>query len=365
MITVLYISSQTAWRGGELQLVYLLDNVCSNPEFQTLVLCPTNSELSKYCNINNISCITFKNCLSSRLKTALSLGKICKVAGVSLIHAQDSHSLGMVAVANMLSINKLPVVAQRRVVFKIKNNFSSKYKYNSKLVKKVICDSNKVKYMVLQILSYPDKACTIYAGIDVEKFFNTHKNNKLHCLLKVDDSVRLVGNVAAITPEKGYFTFVDVASVITQKYDDVIFVIIGDGKDKTAIEKYIAEKNLVGKVLLTGFRDDVHELLPDLDVLLVTSIEEGLGMNILEAFAARTPVTATNAGGIPEIVIDEKTGLLANVGDADKLAEDVVNLLENNTLRDEMVANAAEVVKQHSKNFTVEAVINVYKEILQ
>ena len=88
-------------------------------------------------------------------------------------------------------------------------------------------------------------------------------------------------------------------------------------------------------------------------------------MNILEAFAARTPVTATNAGGIPEIVIDEKTGLLANVGDADKLAEDVVNLLENNTLRDEMVANAAEVVKQHSKNFTVEAVINVYKEILQ
>ena len=81
-------------------------------------------------------------------------------------------------------------------------------------------------------------------------------------------------------------------------------------------------------ILLTGFRTDIFEVFPELDILLFTSKEEGLGTTVLDAFACEVPVVATAGGGIPEMVIHQKTGWLAAIGYAEQLAEGVEQILD-------------------------------------
>jgi glycosyltransferase involved in cell wall biosynthesis len=104
----------------------------------------------------------------------------------------------------------------------------------------------------------------------------------------------------------------------------------------------VAEKKLTDKFHFLGFRPDVPTLIADFDIFLFTSKTEGLGTSILDAFAAGIPTVATNAGGIPEIIVNNKTGLLCPVKDPKKLAQAVENLLSNELLAEKLVAGAKE-----------------------
>ena len=74
---------------------------------------------------------------------------------------------------------------------------------------------------------------------------------------------------------------------------------------------------------MTGFRKDIPKILPELDIFLFSSKTEGLGTSLLDAFACQVPVVATNAGGVPELIIHEKTGLLSPTKDPQSLAKNV------------------------------------------
>ena len=117
------------------------------------------------------------------------------------------------------------------------------------------------------------------------------------------------------------------------------------------IEQKIEKLGLQKMFYLTGFRNDVADILPELDLMLMTSVTEGLGTTILDAFACAVPVVATAAGGIPEIVIHEKTGLLAAVGDVQGLASQVNRMMKDRELRDRLIEGAT----SHLDNFSREA----------
>lgn len=91
----------------------------------------------------------------------------------------------------------------------------------------------------------------------------------------------------------------------------------------------ISDLKLNANVHMLGFRDDIVEVMQSLDIFLITSVTEGLGTIVLEAFAAGVPVVATRAGGIPEMVEDGITGLLAPIGDADALAAATMRILDD------------------------------------
>lgn len=101
-----------------------------------------------------------------------------------------------------------------------------------------------------------------------------------------------------------------------------------------------------------------------MDVLLFTSKEEGLGTTILDAFACKVPVVATAAGGIPEIITNEKTGLLAPVGDAQTLAHYVEKILADRNLREQLIENAWQKVKYFSKENMAKKTLEVYQSLL-
>src|SRR5690606_28372567 len=107
------------------------------------------------------------------------------------------------------------------------------------------------------------------------------------------------------------------------------FLAIGQGHLEEELKAYAQEQGVSDKIIFTGFRNDIPQIFPELDVLLFSSRTEGLGSTILDAFACGVPVVSTNAGGIPEIVTNEETGLLAPVGDATALANNVLRVLQD------------------------------------
>ena len=110
---------------------------------------------------------------------------------------------------------------------------------------------------------------------------------------------------------------------------------MGEGEERSAIERLISELHLNDTVRLLGTRRDIGRLLQAADMFLLTSVSEGIPLTLIEAMATGLPCVATRVGGVPEVVIDGETGLLTNVGDAASLAKCLNRLAAEPTLREQ------------------------------
>ena len=123
----------------------------------------------------------------------------------------------------------------------------------------------------------------------------------------------------------------------------------------------VQEKGLQNDLIFTGFRNDVPDILPEVDLFLITSKTEGLGTTILDAFAAGVPVVATKAGGIPEIVRHRETGLLADLGDSQVLATYLHEMLNDAALRGGIIERSKQWVRMFSKEKVAEETLKIYR----
>ena len=157
-------------------------------------------------------------------------------------------------------------------------------------------------------------------GIDLERFGAAEP--------ALEKAGPLVGNVARLAEQKGQRYLLEAAARVVERRPDVRFVLVGEGELRPALESRARELGLGDRVLFTGAREDVPELLASLDVFAFPSLFEGLCVAVIEAQAAGVPVVATPVGGIRETVEDGKTGLLVPPRDAQALAGAILRLLE-------------------------------------
>lgn len=127
----------------------------------------------------------------------------------------------------------------------------------------------------------------------------------------------------------------------------------------------IEDRGLGKHFVVTGFRHDIEDVFPELDIFLHPSETEGLGSSILDAFVCKVAVVATRAGGIAEIVREEETGLLAEVKDSTALAQQVMRLAENPQLRQQLIDRAWAFVQDFSKHRFAERHLQLYRETCQ
>lgn len=136
----------------------------------------------------------------------------------------------------------------------------------------------------------------------------------------------LAASVAVLRWGKGLDLLLDAAPQVLETRPEVRFVIAGDGPERDALESRVSELELDGRVAFAGFRNDVHDLLAAADFLVLPSREDAFPTVLLEAAAAGLPVAAAEVGGVGEIVVAGKTGLLVPAEDPAALAEAVVGL---------------------------------------
>ena len=357
---MLHIATALSWRGGEQQAAYLLEELVG--EVEAVMLCSEGSKMAEFCDENGFTYVTHKKKNSLDLGYAKKIKAMCKEKQIDLIHVHDAHAHTFSILAASVFGNKTPILLSRRVDFPIKENLFSKYKYNLSAIKKILCVSETIKRITAAGINDRSKLETVYSGIDLTKF--KLASEKLRKELKVDANSFLIGNTSALADHKDYFTFIDVAERIIKQHNYCHFVVMGDGPMKSEIESYAASKKLNGKFTFTGFRNDIAEVLAELDLFLITSKTEGLGTSILDAFACKVPVVGTAGGGIAELIENETTGLLCEVKNIEQLTLAVERMMQDEALRKKCVAKAYEKVQLFSKKNTALNTLNFYREVV-
>nr|WP_262895952.1 glycosyltransferase family 4 protein [Marivirga aurantiaca] len=181
----------------------------------------------------------------------------------------------------------------------------------------------------------------------------------------INEDITIIGNSSAIAPHKDYFTFVDTARHMVENISKKVhFFIIGKGPLENEIRAYITQSKMDEYITMTGFLQNINEVLPSLDIFFISSETEGLGTSIIDAFASKVPVVATAAGGIPELVKHEQTGLLAPVRDTEMLATLINKMILDKELRNNMIENAWNLSLEFSKKAMAENYYRLYNEIL-
>jgi len=357
-VTILHVSTAESWRGGEQQLANLVE--ANKGRCQNIILCAKSSAMENYCRLHNIQYYCFKKKWLGRYRAAAKLSGLCSKLNISIVHCHDSHAHSMAITAASLLRNKYPVVVHRRVDFPVGTGVFSRFKYRHPVIAAYICVSETIRKILVPSLKRPELAITIYSSIDLERFKQAAETK-----VNLKQELKLPPGTKLIAPHKDYATFVKTAALLTQKHPDWYFVIIGEGAERVHIENEIVSNRLEKTIFMTGFREDVPQLLGSLDAFLMTSKTEGLGTSILGAFVAGVPVVATKAGGIPELVEDEVSGLLADIGNAQGLANQLERVLTDHALKTRIVDNAAKKVKQFDSHTMALRTFNTYKRLLQ
>lgn len=173
-------------------------------------------------------------------------------------------------------------------------------------------------------------------GIDCERFRVPASGDAVRRDWQIPAGAPVVGVLSRLLPQKGHDYFLQAAAVIAARHPDVRFVLVGDTKInqdyREHLKRLVATLGLQDRVLFTGFRLDIPQLLRALTISVLPSLGEGLSNALLESMAAGVPVVATRAGGNPEIVEDGVTGLLVPPADAGALASAICRLLDDRAL---------------------------------
>jgi glycosyltransferase involved in cell wall biosynthesis len=174
------------------------------------------------------------------------------------------------------------------------------------------------------------KLVPIPLGLELEQYLGADAyRGQLRRELGIAESAPIVGIVARLVPIKAHADFLRAAVSIRSALPDARFLIVGDGQRRAELERLVDALGLRAGVSFLGWRRDMPRVYADLDVVALTSLNEGSPVAIIEALAAARPVVATAVGGVPEVVVDGETGLAVPPGRPPELASAVLALLRD------------------------------------
>jgi glycosyltransferase involved in cell wall biosynthesis len=186
------------------------------------------------------------------------------------------------------------------------------------------------------------------------------------------DDTQIIGLVGRISPWKGQDIFLRAAGMLRRKYPAARFHIIGaalfdESEFEQKLHKLADDLDLGEALIFAGFRNDIHQAIAELDVLVHASTRpEPFGQVIIEGMAAAKPVVATNAGGVREIVEDGVTGFLVPMSDPERMAEAIDRLLGDPGMAHAMgLRGQAHVTQNFSIGKTVRGVLAAYHQVVR
>jgi glycosyltransferase involved in cell wall biosynthesis len=206
----------------------------------------------------------------------------------------------------------------------------------------------------------------IRSGIDISRYQNPIKEiATLKERLGIPKNAKVVGTVTRLSPQKSPLTFIHAAYTTLKLKNDIFFVIVGDGPLRPEIEYTAAQLGISERLIMTGIRDDVPDLLAIFDVFLLTSLWEGLPRVIPQAMAAGVPVIASRVDGNSEIIKDHHNGILVEPNDYHGISNAIVELLENPDKYQKICFEAQKNIEEYSVVKMVAQLKNLYLSLVE
>ena len=353
---VLHLNTEKTWRGGERQtLITALE--MHQRGFATAIGCRRSSPLAEAAGRAGVPVVP----LAANALGAL-LGIRRAVRGYDLVHAHSgkAHSLAALAMRG----GRQPLVVSRRVDFVPEPTAFNRFKYRR--ANRVVCVSRCIAALLREWGIPAEQLEVIYEAVPGDTYASRAeaRGELLRHIALPPDSV-WVGNIAALVPHKDHATLLRAARAVVDERPEVGFVIVGEGELRDDLLRLRAELRLAGRVFFTGFLPQAQRLLSAFDLFAMSSCMEGLGTIVLDAGMAGVPVVATAAGGLPELVLHEQTGLLAPVGDGPALARALLRLLADpGAAQRYATASRVRLRQEFSVSQMVDHHVQLYRQLL-
>ena len=353
---VLYISSSGLTGGAETSLYHLVTGL-DKSRYKPFVLCPEPGPLVENLTADEITTKVTPLPAWRKLKSTITrysvLNHLISSLAAAEIHLIHSNTIWINPYAQKIGQKLgIPVICHLRDL--IRKDQVRKYALNR--IDMIIPISDVVRQPLEEAGIESAKIKRIYNGVDVSMF--SHGRD----ILREDFPINghLVGIVGQLNPRshwKGQRDFLQAAAEVNQHRSDVYFAIVGgdsspasapDHKSYIRELKELAEElGISDRVIFTGFRIDMPDVMASLDVLVSASWAEPFGRVLIEAMAAGKPVVATAAGGAPEIVQNGITGILVPPKDPQAIAKAVLYILQDSQVRQKMGSAGQRRTQEH------------------
>lgn len=358
---VLHIEAGMHLYGGALQVVFLLRGL--RPlGVDCILACPEGSAIASAAQPHARVC-------TMPMKGDLDIGMLARLRRLirqespDLVHLHSRRGSDIWG-ALAARLEGIPVVLSRRV-----DNPESRWiaglKY--RLYNHVVTISDGIRQVLLSEGVPQAKISCVLSAVDTEQYCPDRQHmDWFRETFQIATDELTIGMVAQFIPRKGHTTLLDALPTVLTNHPRTKVLLFGQGPIWESIRERVQASTLLSQhVHLTGFRSDLDNILPCLDVLAHPAAMEGLGVSLLQAAACGVPLVGARAGGIPEIVRPGLNGELIEPGDSAKLARHLQNLLGSAELRQRYgQAGRAWVLENFSIDAMVQGNLNVYRQLL-
>jgi glycosyltransferase involved in cell wall biosynthesis len=317
-LTILHVDPEKGWGGGERQVAGLMLYLSDRGHVNHL-LCYPDGPLSRAAKNIAAEMHPLKMANDVDVTAALPARRLVRKGRYDIVHF---HTKRAHALAPWLG--RAPA-AQRRVVtrrmdYPLRGGWFDRYLYNRR-VDGVVAISQPIAKVLAEGGVAREKIRMIPSGIDPAGYQDIPPPVG-------DRSPLVVGTVAALEPRKGHRFLLEAAAELKRQRRRFVYRIAGDGSERQRLFELSHKLGLQRDIEFTGFVSDVPGFLASLDIFVMPSLFEGLGVAVLEAMAAARPVIASRVGGLTDSVIDGETGRFIAPGSSHSLADALAGLAE-------------------------------------
>ena len=352
---ILHVDTGRQLDGGARQLSLLLNGVDKLPGEHALV-CPSGAEILSALHSPAVKIHRLKASEEKTGRLGSALRKILRREKPDLLHIHGRPGDGAAVWAGHLE--KRQMVYTRRV--DSNPGLFERYVKLRQFVK-IFTPSQSIRRALADVGVPDERLVSVSCAVDGGRFKpGRHDHAHFRAEFGLPAEGPVLAMVAQWVQRKGHGTFFGALQAVASKHPATRALIFGRGPAKDEMQREIARRGLEQFVRLEGYRPDLENILPHVDVLVHPSYEDGMAVSLLEAAACGVPVIASRVGGIPDIVQDRFNGYLVKPGDSINLARHIVALLGDHEQLLQFGRTGREMVLE---NFNVERMLAVHRDI--
>lgn len=327
-------------------------------------------EESKRLGIDTRIITTKKMCrfmLSELFRNLFDLCRLIRKEKIKLLHTHG-YKADIIGLAASKILN-IPIVSTAHGWTSCSKNVKL-YEFLDRLAlrffDRVIAVSDSVKDRLLKSHISPQKIEKIYNAIELKTSSEVLLSTKsFKDSFNLSNGNKLIGAIGRLSIEKGLSYFLEAGKEVISRYPQIRLLIVGEGPERQNLEIMAERFAIKDKVIFCGFQKDISTIYSILDVVVLSSVTEGLPLTLLEALAHEKPVVATRVGGVPELIKDGETGILVNPKDSQGLANGILKILDNPEEAKKLAMRGRKLVEEkfNSKSMS-ERIEKLYYEVL-
>ena len=203
-------------------------------------------------------------------------------------------------------------------------------------------------------------------GVDPNRYtlISLEERQKRRLNLGYTEEQFLVLVVGELLPNKNQLQAIKAIEEVVKKSKQIKLLIAGNGKERDVLEKYVQEHELSNYVEFLGYCTRLEDYQCCIDLGVSCSIREGLGLNVIESMMSGNTFIATRNRGHNELIEDGQNGFLVDIGDVSSLAERILFLMENQSIREQMQKNAIGFVERYSLKETKKEMLDIVEQVI-